>query len=181
MRWVLASVEIRLATPGKTSAAIRRALVKAVCLLGSAVVFAEPTTSSFAYQPNIARFRLFQEQGTADFPSETPRPRAMCRMPCGFSGLGVPSAATWTRQQELERRGVTPKLRSREAIGCAGRPEEPIARTPPRGRSRRRFLSQWRKALRLKGRPRVANLESLGARTDGQWHPVGESLLERRS
>ena len=68
-------------------------------------------------------------------------------------------------RHDLQRRADAPQFRARPAARRAGRAaEEPAARQPAGGRSRRQPLARRRQALAVAERPRVADARGLGAR-----------------
>ena len=84
-----------------------------------------------------------------------------------------PGSTTWNEEESRKNFEVVKR------VADAWQSEEPLAHPPAGRRGRGRFLSQRRQALRLAERPGVANIESMGARTNGEV-AAGNGLVKRQ-
>src|ERR1700674_2314947 len=75
----------------------------------------------------------------------------------------VTPGAALARGHDLERRAVAPELPAGPEGGRARLRGEQAGRTSARRRGWRRSPSRWRPAIRLEGRPELADIESMGA------------------
>src|SRR4030095_10385230 len=107
----------------------------------------------------VARLRVFQDEGPADFCRETPGSRALHLLSWQWHTAAAAAAAE--REHALERRGLAQELRGGDA-GCGRQLEKPASQTRARRTGRRRLLSQRRQALGFPERSGVADPESVG-------------------
>src|SRR5258706_14151372 len=90
-------------------------------------------------------------------------------------------AAARSGKNDVDRGGVTQELRGYPTGGQARLPEEQASPPSARGTGWRRLLPQWRQALQLAERSRVADIESLCAWTDcEEWRVKGVGGGRRR-